>query len=157
MPRIFLLFSVVFMVSATGCQPGMLGKGLQEDVATAITSADSIELISINPNFRKGGDYHGWQELGRATIESAATQKEIVAKLDDAINRSDGTVAGCFNPRHAVLAKHEGKTYEVIICFECMSLLIQIDGKRVGSETITQAHSGYFNQLLTNAKLPIAE
>lgn len=139
--------------SLTGCQTA----SLPEDVADAIEHGDVVELVSVDPAPLKGGNYYGWVELGRTAINSAETRAGIVDSLNDAINSSDGTVAGCFNPRHAVVAKHNGTAFDVIICFECMSLSIRKDGKTVGSHTITRQQGSYFSGLLEAANLPIAE
>lgn len=143
----------VLLASLTGCQTA----SLPEDVTDAIEHGDVVELVSVDPAPLKGGKYYGWIELGRTAITSAETRAEIVDSLNDAISSSDGTVAGCFNPRHAVFAKHNGIAFDVIICFECMSLSIRKNGKTVGSQTISRQQASYFNGLLKAANLPIAE
>jgi len=131
---------------------------MPKEVVVAFHKAEVVELISIDPSSRQAkGTYYYWKELGRTKINSASVRKTIVANLNDAINKSDGTVAACFNPRHAVQAVYNEKKYEVIICFECLSLEVRIDGKETESHTITRTHSEFFNKLLTDAKLPIAE
>jgi hypothetical protein len=39
-------------------------------------------------------------------------------------------VAGCFIPRHGLRLKGGGKTVDLVICFQCLSAEVFVDGER---------------------------
>jgi hypothetical protein len=42
---------------------------------------------------------------------------------------------GCFQPRHGIRATHNGRTVELLICFECTPIYVFIDGKEFHTYT----------------------
>ena len=40
------------------------------------------------------------------------------------VRSSNGTVAACFNPRHGIHATRQGRTVDLLICFECLQIEI---------------------------------
>lgn len=133
---------------------------IPEDVLTALTSAESFELYSLNPD-RLGekpedGGFHGWKVLGKTEVKGEARQS-LIAALKKGVSDSDGTVAACFNPRHGIqVTTADGKTFAVVICFECLSMNFYKGDERTGYTLTTQGPQETFNQVLTDADVPLA-
>src|SRR5262249_16382704 len=136
---------------------GCGGQRLPADAKTVLEKADEIELYSINPDKKakkEGTGLQGWEVLGKTTL-SGENKKAIVKALNKAIAASDGSVNKCFNPRHGIKATHDGKTVELVICFECLSISGWTDGEPFSVLTSDQAEDA-FNTMLTDkgVKLP---
>jgi hypothetical protein len=100
-----------------------------------------------------GSDFHGFRILGKTTLKDE-TRKTIVAGLYKGIKDSDGSVAACFNPRHGIRATADGKTVDIVICFECHSLLTYL-GEMKASALTAPTPEATFNKVLTEAKVPL--
>jgi len=132
------------------------------DVPTAVMAAlrdgTDYELLSLDPDRTKeppADNLHGWRVLGRTKIEDAATRKKLNDALQAGAKENDGTVAGCFNPRHGISVKHNGKTFDLVICFECMSVAVYEQGKRHEGFLVTRTPQKVFDAVMTAAKVPL--
>jgi len=74
--------------------------------------------------------FHNYPVLGKIEIKEAAKRDEILAALKSGIDKSDGTVAKCFWPRHGIRVVEKGKTTDYVICFECVHLHQYTDVQR---------------------------
>jgi hypothetical protein len=129
------------------------------DKARAILEkAAKFELLSLDPKRpekKAAGNFHGWKVLGKTLVKKAGDRKKLVAALEKGVKDSDGTVAGCFNPRHGIRVTHQGKTAEFVICFECLSMMIYVDGKSTKGCLTTGSPQPTFDQVLRAAKVPL--
>ena len=142
-------------LSAAGCRAA--GNDLPKDVRAVLDKADRFELLSLDPDRRKEkskDNFHGWNVLGLTEVKDAATRKKVVAALYKGIADSDGAVAACFNPRHGIRATHDGKTVELVICYECLSMQSFL-GKERASALTTRSPQKTFDEVLTAAKVPL--
>ena len=142
-------------VGASGCRAA--GNDLPKDVRAVLDNADRFELLSLDPTRQKEkpkDDFHGWKVLGKTEVKDAPTRKKVVAALYKGVADSDGTVAACFNPRHGIRATHDGKTVELVICYECLSMQCFLGETRSGALT-TRSPQKTFDQVLTAAKVPL--
>ena len=62
--------------------------------------------------------------------------------------------AACFNPRHGIRATHDGKTVDLVICFECFSLQVFLGDTKAGALT-TDSPPPTFDRVLRKAKVPL--
>ena len=74
-----------------------------------VNTPDQLNLYSINGlNPKRGNaidakeEFHGFPVLGKVEITEARNRKQIMVALQDGMNRSDGVMAKCFWPRHAI-------------------------------------------------------
>ena len=93
----------------------------------------STTLISLDPNLepKDGKDadrFHGWKVLGQTTIKDADVRKKVLDAVLKGIQENKGEAANCFQPRHGLHATHEGKTVDLVICFECLQIRAYGDG-----------------------------
>jgi len=149
------LSAVVVTLSLTGCSTG--GE-IPADVKAALEKADSWELYSLDPEQRKDPPkvaFHDWRVLGKTTVQDADARKRLLAALEKGAKENDGTVAGCFNPRHGIRVKSGDKTIDLVICFECYSAAIYTGDEKTGSFLTTRSPQPELNKVLTAAKVPL--
>jgi hypothetical protein len=107
---------------------------LSRDMRIAMQSP-SVELYSLDPARRddpESGSWLGFGLLGRVRLDGEAAQR-ATSELLRAVDDSDGTVAMCFEPRHALRAQSGGHVYDFLLCYECLSMNVFVDGRfRVG-------------------------
>jgi hypothetical protein len=121
---------------------------------------DQLILYSIDgrvdPYLSTAGEqFRGYPVLGKLDIKEAADRQEIMAALAEGIANSDGTMAKCFWPRHALHAVTKGRSVDYVICFECLQL--QIDqGAGPTLTATTREPQTVVNSFLTDAHIPIA-
>jgi len=130
---------------------------IPDDVKAVLDKAEKFELISLDPG-RDGekpkDGFHGWKVLGQTEVKDADTRKKLVAALEKGVKENDGRVAACFNPRHGIKATHDGKTVELVICFECLSISGWTDGEPFSVLTSRKAEET-FNKTLTDRNVPL--
>lgn len=153
-----LIRAIVLVTTLLFALPGCGGQRFPADVDEVLGKTDEIELLSLDPEPRAPRtqeDFHGYPVLGKTRVKSAEDRKTLLKALYAGIRGNDGMVAGCFIPRHGIRAKHDGKTIELVICFQCMSMQVHHAGKMTSVLT-TSKPTEVFNKLLTDAgvKLP---
>jgi hypothetical protein len=149
------LFVLVLLSSLSGCGSG---QRLPADARNVLEKADEIELYSINPDKKakkEGQGLRGWEVLGQTTL-SGDEKKKIVQALLRGIASSDGSAAACFNPRHGITATYDGKTVELVICYECLSMSGWTDGEPFSTLT-ARGPEGEFNRVLEAKGIKVAE
>jgi hypothetical protein len=127
-------------------------------VKAALAKADSWDLYSLDPEQRKDPPkvaFHDWRVLGKTTVTDADTRQRLLAALEKGARENDGTVAGCFNPRHGIRVKSGDKTIDLVICFECYSAAIYAGDEKTGSFLTTRSPQPELNKVLTAAKVPL--
>jgi hypothetical protein len=121
----------------------------------ALRNAKEITLLSLlpYPEVKEGG-FHGCKILGQTTL-AGKSRAAAEASLRSAFEHWDGVFAACFEPRHGIRVKAGDAVFDFVICFECHSVLVFQDEKRVGSFGIT-GKPGALDALLTTASIPLA-
>jgi hypothetical protein len=129
---------------------------LPAETRKLLDKADSVELLSLDPMVpeEKKQGFHGYKVLGVLKLEKKADREKLLKALYKGIDDSDGSVAGCFIPRHGIRAKVGGKVIELVICFQCHSMNVSVDGKR-SSVLTAPGPAPTFNKLLKDAKIPL--
>jgi hypothetical protein len=149
------------LAAVLGCAPRQQNSHpLPGAAQTALEQAEKIEVLSLNPaedeKYRADG-FHGWPILGRTTVQDGPTRKALVAAVFEGVAHSDGTMYHCFEPRHGLRLTHDGKTYDFVICFECVQMEVYAgDGNRTGVATTGAAHAT-LDQILKDAGVPLAQ
>ena len=65
----------------------------------------------------------------------------------------------CFFPRHAIRAIHDGRTYDFVICFECVQVKIYGDFFSMfgpAAYLVGAAPEPAFDEILRNAKIVLS-
>jgi hypothetical protein len=147
------LVSLAFATGSVAAQ-----EKIPKAALAALEASEKLELYSLDPKEKSASepnDFHGWEILGSANVEKAETQKKLIDALKRGVAESDGTVAACFNPRHGIRVVRDGKTFDFVICFECLSAVVFIDDKRTDSFLLTSSPAATFNHVLKDAKVKL--
>ena len=156
MSRLILLLVIS---SLTSCL-ALRNHSFPESVQSVLENSDQMELISLDPSFlekKEKEGFHGWKVLGKVSIKDAQSQKSVLATIEDGIAKHDGSVALCFNPRHGLHVTQEGKTVDLILCFECNQIQIFLDGERLPDILVGRKPQTLLDGLLKEGKIPLAE
>ncbi len=95
--------------------------------------------------------------LGRTTVADQATRQTLNGALRAGARENRGAVALCFKPRHGVHVVHEGKAYDLVICFEWMQTQVFDGERRVEGFLASEAPQPVFDEVLRAAGVPLAE
>ena len=113
--------------------------------ARAILEADAqLRIYALDPDRTAGVDaqefelLRSWRTLGDALVRDEE-RDELLSLLYGGIVLSDGAMARCFLPRHAIRAMHRGNTLDLLICFECSTLQVWMNDEHLTSAPI---HAG---------------
>jgi hypothetical protein len=131
--------------------------------ATAIlVNADELEFYSLEPLERASqGEQklHGWKVVGKTTLTSPTQIEELLVALKEGLADPHKGGATCFDPRHAIRGSWEGRTVELLVCFECDWVYVYLDegAKETAQVEISRAAERTFNRFLTDAGIPLAK
>lgn len=149
---------------------------LPDEVRALLSGADQMELLSLDPHLRRPatplrpetgvepvfvieepaiGEFHTWPVLGRTTLIDPHARQQVVAAIEKGLADSDGTARQCFYPHHGLHASCQGKTVDLVICYECNQLLVYIDRLETYRLTATTSQP-VLNAILKEAGVPLA-
>ncbi|MFT3882538.1 MAG: hypothetical protein QM703_23160 [Gemmatales bacterium] len=126
----------------------------------ALENATTFELLSLNPianTDKEKNEFYGFAVLGKTQVKVAGIRRQIVAAFQQAIDESEGLAAACFKPRHGFRVAYEKKTFEFVICYECMQIAVYEDGKLLKRLFTTGNAQGILDRALRDAGVPLAE
>ncbi|MCB1211418.1 MAG: hypothetical protein KDK97_18980 [Verrucomicrobiales bacterium] len=106
--------------------------------------------------------FHDYPILGQTKVVVTPELKTVITTLDEAGRHWGGAVAMCFNPRHGIRVIKGGKTYDLVICYECMAADLYADEKWIGSiffatEAGLLPRPAYLNGALMRAKVKLPD
>lgn len=140
MKRIFVGLLFALAGCSASSRPGAL-----PDELKLLEGATSIELVALDPlkaSMRQSPPadvMRGFGVLGRATLSDAARCDELVRLIARGIAESDGSAAMCFNPRHGLRVRRDGRTLELLICYECLQMRAWSDAGSTQADVLTSA------------------
>ena len=131
---------------------------LPEKAKAILDQAQSIELYSLDPvesdkTPPRDGGLHGWKVLGKTTLTENAKQELLTTVTAAIAKKANG--ARCFWPRHAVRAVHEGKTVDLVICYESSWVHVFFDKDQNPTVLTTGSAQEELNKVLRDAKVPL--
>lgn len=130
------------------------GKNKLPDDVVALLTKNEFELISLAPNEEKDKDgFHNYKVLVKMLVKTDEDRKTIVEAL---VKGMEGKIvaARCFIPRHGIRATKDGKTVDLVICFECSQMhLYQGDAKAVHL-LIGPGPQAVLNKMLKEIQIP---
>jgi hypothetical protein len=99
--------------------------------------------------------FHGYPVLGKAELTDANERAQLLGDFYQGVKDARGAVGNCFAPRHGISATLGDDTVDLVICFECWTVLtFAKHGRDVGVTDLPQAA---FNRVLEREKIPIAK
>lgn len=130
---------------------------LPDAVAKALDKAESLEVYSLDGERGVEDGWHGAKVLGKTTVKMADDKKALVTAVKKGVAEGTGG-ARCFIPRHGFRAVYDGKTYDLVICFECHWVYIYTDkSDKPTVLMISETPQKLLNTILTGAKVPLAK
>jgi hypothetical protein len=141
----------------TGCAGDASTDRLPKSVAQILDKAGEFELYSLKPEkvASDKNSLRGWKVLGKTVIKKGEAHTKVLTALNNTIGNGG---AKCFDPRHGIRAAHDGKTVELLICFECEWVYVYIDGKAEGEplSLVNRSAEAVFDRVLRDAGVPLA-
>ena len=132
---------------------------LPEEARNVLEKAGQWEVLSLDPvqpKEKPADGFHGYKVLGKTTVKGDV-QKELVAAL---LKGMEGDIkpAKCFDPRHGIRATHEGKTVELVICFQCAQFNVYVGADGEGKHLlIGKGPEPALDKVLKDAGIPKAK
>jgi hypothetical protein len=136
--------------------------GCSRDPLAQLNTPQQLTLYSIDGrDFEPGEEpktdekFHGYPVLGKVEITDESKRRELITALRDGFDHSDGKMAKCFWPRHALRLEENGRTIDIVICFECYQVEVRPNPTRK-AKAITRDPQPLFDQTLTDADVKLA-
>lgn len=123
---------------------------LSVEARATLEGAGSMQIFALDPWRHTPAEestkpdaekFHGYRILGEATVDNPETRSRIVRLVYDGIDGNTTTAAGCFDPRHGIRATLDGRSIDLVICFECLQLKLYDSGAEDGSGGMTTSRS----------------
>src|SRR5262249_16713654 len=124
----------------------------------ALAKAQTLELYSLDPSTPKEKndvDFRDWKVLGKTEVKKDALTKLVAALEKGAAEQDQKIFAGGFRPRQGIRVKTDGKPYDFVVCFECISVMLYKDKQRVKGFQVSGSPAATFNQVLRDAKVKL--
>jgi len=153
---ILLIASSVF--AANVADEGNYEHKLPQSVVNILQKAEKLTLYSLDPDPRLNDKnaFHDVHVLGAAELKNAP-RETLLKALDQGIADDKVTAQACFNPRHGIRAEHDGKTVDIVVCFQCWKVKVfepnDAQGKYV---VIGRSPQPEFDKILTDANVKLA-
>ncbi len=135
---------------------------IPDEYKKALEKAETLELYSLDPGTPGGPKekipdaFHNYKVLGKTEVKKEALTK-LRAAFNKGVEEADPNVAaGCFHPRHGIRVTLDGKSYDFVVCFECLAVMVY-GGKKDASFHISGSPADVFNGLLKDAKVKLPE
>jgi hypothetical protein len=132
-------------------RPAYANNRLAEEVRAVLYGAEEIVVVSLEPVGI--GD---WRVLGQTPVTGWLLRRRVLLAVEGGIAESDGSVAACFRPRHALRASYRGHTAELILCFECNQVKARLDGKERQTVLTARSTQAVLDEVLKDAGVPLA-
>jgi hypothetical protein len=155
-PLVLVLAWVLLSAPVSAAEPNRL-----PDRAKAILDKCAwIHLLSLDPESvdARAKSFRTWRLLGQHTVRDAKTRDKILAALNKGLATPARSVPG-FSPRYAIRASHNGKTVDLLICFDCGWVFVYYGGKKTESAIlrIGKGAESTFAQVLEEHSVPLAK
>ena len=128
-----------------------------------------ITLYTIDPNSFHTDDqmkvipqpagvpsFHDWKVLGTREITGEQEKIKLLTALVRGGRETNGDIAMCFLPRHALRIAAPSRTVDIIVCFECREALVFGALNGDGFRT-SESPARYFNKIAAKYGLPVAK
>ena len=140
------LLCLLIALPVAACSGSPTESGAQPDgVLKAFADAQQVTLVALHPYPHElEGDaslerLNGYGVLGRSELRDAATANQVLALVEQGIEASQGMVAACFNPRHGLTVTTSDAVWDIVICYECLSMQLYRDGERDGGHLTAES------------------
>lgn len=155
-----ILFLVASSVAGANLSVAKREKTFPGDSYSTFNGGQRLTLFSLDPSPVEGEKsketFRGYTVLGKVLIAGSGLQADVKKSLYRAINVG-WVQAACFNPRHGLRAEMNGKSVDLVICFECSSLLVYAGEEEGGAAISSISAERLYNRILRDAGVVISE
>ena len=160
-PKLFCLLAVLVVALCPYAEAARAR--LPAEVFRALDSPSEVTLYATNPDSRAfhwwfDRRFHGYRILGKVSVADPVQRREVAEVVSQAARSygGDGGDNKCmFSPRHAVRLVSGAKTYDFLICFQCLQMEVY-----AGDQLVSSLSSGgspeVLNRILRAAHVRIA-
>ena len=111
---------------------------LPAEVFRALDSPSEVTLYATNPDSRAfhwwfSRRFHGYRILGKVSVADPVQRREVAEVVSQAARTYRGDTKCMFSPRHAVRLASGAKTYDFLICFQCLQMEVYAGDQLVAS------------------------
>ncbi|XAM01067.1 hypothetical protein OT109_06695 [Phycisphaeraceae bacterium D3-23] len=174
MPMLLALMCVC-LLAGCGNQPRTI---LPPQAPTVPNAPDSVTLYAIDGPVMEGAgfdlgngpydplaDYtpdelfHDYPILGHVDLTGTPEGAHLARLIEQARDRPQGLIAGCFTPRHALRVVRGGVTVDYVVCFECdqFQWFVGQPAQWAGTQYFHPTYRDAFTAPLTAAGIQLAE
>lgn len=148
-------FAVVLALSLAGVARGA---EIPPAARAILEKADQIEVYSLDPNPSKDAKeaFHQYPVLGKVVVKDDKTRKALVAALMEGARENEGYTKFCFDPRHGIRATVDGKSLDLVICFQCLQVHGYLGAKEDAGFATTGSPEPTLDRILTAAGVKLA-
>ena len=129
---------------------------LPQSVEQVLAKPERVTLYSLEPNAPRDVEpqFYGYKLLGQTDLDPVRATQAISA-FRAAVSGWHNGVGICFNPRHALRVMAGGKTFVLLLCYQCRQ--IQVFGKEGIAATLgAEGSPNALNDLLIAADIPVS-
>lgn len=151
----------VLVMIASGCGMDKAESAVRSKLPAGareiLDNAEQIELLSLDPSYPKPvtkEQFHNWPVLGSTQLTGKRKQ-EAIAIVERGIDKKRDFMIMCFLPRHGIRATYRSKTVELVICFHCLRMHVNM-GSETESLPLNGSGQAELDALLTAANVPLA-
>ena|ERR1700722_1663745 len=135
---------------------------IPDNVKTILENATEYEVYSLDSDPGEGDKdgFHRWKVLGKTTVTNEKKRTTLLEALSKGVADNKGEAAKCFIPRHGLRATHDGKTVDLVICFQCMQVYVYDDpksDKKTKTFLTTGSPEEAFDKVLKDAGVTLAK
>ena len=134
---------------------------IPEPARAVLDRATQFVVYSLEPSQSEGGNlpdgFHGWKVLGKTVVKDAEARKQVVSALARGVEENDGSKPDCFEPRHGIRAVQDGKTLDLVICFQCLQVKAYVGEKADRGFLTKGSPQPVFDKVLKDAGVPLAK
>jgi hypothetical protein len=173
--RLFLLLGVGLSLLLCGCaseeeigdetpQQRQAKTEVSNAIENSFEGVNEVELFSIDPSYDVRKDKSvsnslpslgGYKVIGYSALRDKDSINDLARSLGEGIRNTNGAIAMCFAPRHALRFKKDGSEITLIICFQCRNASAEGIKNIVWFHT-TNSPEPVFDAIFKRAGLPKA-
>ena len=134
-------------------------------VERLLDHAETFEVYSLDPTVDtrlpsegrpSAENFHEWKILGKSEVKEAADRKKLVDALRQAAEDNAGTTTGHFWPRHGLRLRSGKEMADLVICFQCLSIQVYVNGNMSKGFLTTGDPQKEFDAVLRAAGLELS-
>lgn len=126
-------------------------------VVDALYAADQFDLLSLDPiqdRYPAPDAFHSYKVLGIVEITDRATRAQLIRALQKSAAHAD-MVKACFDPRHGIRARRNGRDVDILICFQCAYAHVLEGTQITHGFGVSDSQQAFFNSVLRRAGVPL--